>query len=230
MGLPAGIRSLTLDLDGTLLDTLDDLAAAANAMLAELGRPSAARAEIQSYVGRGIGELVRRCLERQAPPDAAQLAAALAVFKRHYAHSNGQSARLYPGVLAGLDKLRQLGLPLAVVTNKAAAFTEPLLAMSGLARYFAFAVSGDSLAERKPHPLPLLHATARLGVAAPANLHVGDSAHDAHCARAAGCPVALLPYGYAGPEGVRGLDCDVIFESLDELAEALADPRQTTNT
>lgn len=222
MGLPAGIRTVTLDLDGTLLDTIGDLAAAANGMLAELGRPTASVADIQSYVGKGIADLVRRCLERQTPPDDALIAEALAVFKRHYQVSNGQTARLYPGVLEGLEKLKALGLPMAVVTNKTAAFTEPLLLSTGLAPYFAFAVSGDTLAERKPHPLPLLHAVARLGVAPAANLHVGDSVHDAHCARAAGCPVVLVPYGYGGAEGVRGLDCDVIFGSLEELADALS--------
>jgi phosphoglycolate phosphatase len=227
MRLPADIRTVTLDLDGTLLDTIGDLATAANGMLGELGRPTAPLDDIRGYVGKGIAELVRRCLERQSPPDDTQLDHAVEIFKRHYRLCNGETARTYPGVREGLAKLKALGLPMAVVTNKAAAFTDPLLLATGLAPYFAFTVSGDTLAERKPHPLPLLHAAERLGVRPEANLHVGDSAHDAHCARAAGCPVVLVPYGYSGAEGVRGLDCDVIFGSLDELADALAARFQT---
>ncbi|GAB2181421.1 phosphoglycolate phosphatase [Denitratisoma sp. agr-D3] len=222
MPLPTPIRSLTLDLDGTLLDSLPDLVAAANAMLDELDQPARSREEIAGFVGKGVADLVRRCLAegRDCQIDPA---AALLVFRRHYATANGREARPYPGVMTGLQRLRDLGFPMAVVTNKAMEFTTPLLASTGLAPYFDFAIGGDSLAEKKPHPLPLLHASARLGSQPAHNLHVGDSRHDAEAARAAGCPVALVPYGYS--PSVHNLDCDAIVSSLADLADLLAPDR-----
>ena len=216
MIFPIAIHSVTLDLDGTLLDTVPDLADAANAMLAELGRSPRNENEIRNFVGRGIPNLVRRCLNGDGEPDAVLLKHADQVFRRHYAVTNGRKTRLYPGVLDGLEGFRALGLKMAVITNKAAAFTEPLLIATGLVRYIEFSVSGDSLPERKPHPLPLLHACARLGTAPQHNLHIGDSRHDAASARAASCPVFLVPYGYNEGEDVRKLDCDAIVSSLKQ--------------
>lgn len=212
------IRSVTIDLDGTLIDTIPDLAAAANGMMRELRRPELAVATVAAFVGRGIPNLVSRCLPDLAGEDLAQ---AQAVFFRHYATENGRRSTLFPGVLDGLQALRDAGLPMAVITNKAAAFTGPLLVATQLAGWFEFAVSGDSLPEKKPHPLPLLHACKRLGTAPAENLHVGDSRHDAAAARAAGCPVFLVPYGYNEGEGVQAMDCDAIVASLAEAARRI---------
>jgi phosphoglycolate phosphatase len=215
-------RSVTLDLDGTLLDTIPDLAAAANGMMRDLGRPEYPQAVLATFVGRGIDALVERCL-----PDVsgAPLTAAKQLFRQHYARENGLRARPFPGVIEGLDSLHAAGLPLAVITNKAAAFTAPLLVTTGLAPYFLFVLSGDSLSEKKPHPLPLLEACRRFGVAPGENLHIGDSGHDAAAARAAGCPVWLVPYGYnAGgslQQAVQDGACDAIVTSLDEAARML---------
>ncbi|PKO83462.1 MAG: phosphoglycolate phosphatase [Betaproteobacteria bacterium HGW-Betaproteobacteria-11] len=218
------IRSVTLDLDGTLLDTLPDLAAAANAMRRELGCEPLAEERIASYVGRGIEVLVERCL-----PDLTgePLTLARQLFRRHYARENGRRTRVYPGVAEGLDALRRAGLPLAVITNKAAAFSEPLLAATGLAPYFRFVISGDSVAHKKPHPLPLLAACARLGVTPEENLHIGDSANDVAAARAAGCPVWLLPYGYNEGRRVQESDADVIVSSLLDAAQHIASTSST---
>ena len=216
------IRSITIDLDGTLLDTVPDLAAAANAMLRELGRPEYPIATIAAFIGRGIPKLVARCLPDL---DEAAVHEAQAVFRRHYAIENGRCSQLFPGVLEGLQAFRDAGLPMAVITNKATAFTEPLLAATRLAAWFEFAVSGDSLAEKKPHPLPLLHACARMGSAPAENLHIGDSRHDAAAARAAGCPVFLVPYGYNEGEDVQGIDCDAIVASLAEAARRVTGQR-----
>ena len=209
------IRSVTLDLDGTLVDTVPDLAAAANGMLRELGRPEYDMDTIAGFIGRGIPKLVERCLPDL---DAEAVAKAQAIFRRHYAVENGLRSRLYPGVLEGLQALRAAGLPMAVITNKAAAFTEPLLVATQLASWFEFAVSGDSLPEKKPHPMQLLHACQRMGTTPAENLHIGDSRHDAAAARAAGCPVFLVPYGYNEGEDVQGIDCDAIVASLAEAA------------
>ena len=135
MNFPIPIRSVTLDLDGTLLDTVPDLADAASAMLRELGLPPRSENEIRNFVGRGIPNLVRRCVTIAGEPDAALLEQATQAFRRHYAASNGHKTRPYPGVMAGLEQLRALGLRMAVITNKAAAFTEPLLVASGIAPY-----------------------------------------------------------------------------------------------
>jgi phosphoglycolate phosphatase len=214
--MAAVIRSVTLDLDGTLLDTLPDLAAAANAMLRELGQPEYTEDVIASFIGHGVAQLVACCLPAA---NAAEHADALHIFRRHYARENGRRSKIYPGVMQGLQALKTAGLPLAVITNKAAAFTEPLLASTGLAPFFICVISGDSLAEKKPHPLPLLHACQRFGVAPAENLHIGDSRHDAAAARAAGCPVWLVPYGYNAGEPVRATDCDAIVATLNEAAQ-----------
>lgn len=216
MKLRSPIASVTIDLDGTLLDTVPDLHAAASATLRQLALPDCDETAIRRYVGRGILHLVNCFLPEGSSAD--MLERATAIFRHHYARENGRTARPYPGVIDGLERFRACGLRMAVITNKSAAFTEPLLASSGLAKYFAFSVSGDTLPERKPHPLPLWHACEKLGSAPAANLHIGDSRHDAACARAAGCPVFLVPYGYNEGEDVRKLDCDAIVESIDQAA------------
>ncbi|HUW37537.1 MAG TPA: phosphoglycolate phosphatase [Rhodocyclaceae bacterium] len=215
---PSAIRSVTLDLDGTLLDTVPDLCAAANGMLRELGLPQRPENEIRDFVGRGIDNLVLRCLSRDQAPTLEAHERALAVFRRHYAATNGKAAQPFPGVVDGLEHFRKMGLKMAVITNKAAAFTGPLLVATGLNQYLEFAVSGDTLAEKKPHPLPLLHACERLGTLPGNNLHIGDSKHDAEAARAAGCPVFCVPYGYNEGCDVRELDCDAIVASIEAAA------------
>lgn len=212
------VKSVTIDLDGTLLDTVPDLAAAANAMLRELGRPELPIETIAGFIGRGIPKLVARCLPDL---DDAAVEQAQAIFRRHYAVENGRRSRLFPGVLEGLQALRAAELPLAVITNKAAAFTEPLLLASGLSGWFRFAVSGDSLPHKKPHPAQLLHACERMGTSPAENLHIGDSHHDAVAARAAGCPVFIVPYGYNEGKDVQGIDCDAIVASLAEAARRI---------
>ena len=208
-------ESVTFDLDGTLLDTVPDLYEAARRTLAELGLPPRREEEIRNFVGQGVGVLVRRCLHGVAPSDEATLAAAVEVFQRHYAAVNGRQSRLFGGVRTGLEAWRATGLPLAVVTNKPAAFTLPLLETTGLAPYFAVVVSGDSTPHRKPHPAPLWHACDQMGTDPAANLHIGDSRHDIETARNAGCTVFCVPYGYNEGEAVRGEDCDALVDSLE---------------
>lgn len=216
MKFPLPIGSVTFDLDGTLLDTVPDLAAAAQAMLAELGLPQRSVDEVRNFVGKGIPKLVERCLTHDVPPSPEALKQATEVFKRHYALCNGRDASFYPGVLDCLERLRREGFPMGVVTNKAAAFTEPLIDMMGLSGYFDIIVSGDTLPEKKPHPLPLTYACDRLGVRPDHNLHIGDSNNDIFSARAAGCPVFCVPYGYNEGVAVDSADCDALISSLTE--------------
>lgn len=209
------IRSITIDLDGTLLDTAPDLGAAANAMLVELGHTPYPLATITEFVGMGIPNLVNRCLPDL---DDAGHANAVAIFRRHYALENGSRSRIYDGVLEALAVFRQAGLPMAVVTNKVTKFTDPLLEITKLAPWFAFAISGDTLPDKKPHPAQLLHACERFGTLPQENLHLGDSATDAAAARAAGCPVLLVSYGYDAGEPVQDVDSDGIVGSLLDAA------------
>lgn len=216
---PSAVRAVTLDLDGTLLDTLDDLAAGCQGMLAELGLPTRSRAEVATFIGDGMAALVERCLPADWAGDAVGVTQAIAAFKRHYAAANGRGAKLYPGVREGLDMLQAIGLPLAVVTNKPTLFTEPLLAASGLAEYFTTVVCGDTLPNKKPHPQPIEHACALLGCAPGDNLHIGDSRNDILAARAAGSRVCFVTYGYHHGDPVDTASCDALVSNLLEVAQ-----------
>lgn len=218
------VKAVLLDLDGTLLDTVLDLHAAANGMLADLGRPPVAVLDIRAYVGRGIPNLVKRVLvgklEAADDPDPPP-ADALASFKKHYAHFNGRAAQPFPGVVEGLQALQALGLPLGVITNKAQAFTLPLLERTGLAPYLSVTVSGDQLPKPKPDPMPVVWACGRMNVSPADTLLIGDSVHDFKAGRAAGCQVFLVPYGYNEGQDVRGLAADAIVGSILEAAQRI---------
>lgn len=207
-------QSVTFDLDGTLIDTVGDLAAASNRMLLDLGLPTYGEDEIRLFIGRGINVLVERCLTRTEPPSAELLEQAIALFKQHYAEVNGRFSSLYPGVVEGLQAWRATGLPMAVITNKAAAFTEPLLDRKGLREFFPVVVSGDTTAHKKPHPEPVLHACRMMGGAPERNLHIGDSIHDIHAAKAAGSAAWCVPYGYNEGRQVSTADCDAMVADL----------------
>ena len=221
------IRAVLFDLDGTLIDTLPDLHAAACAMLNDLGRPPLPLESIRAYVGRGIPNLIKRVLANSLhvaedpnppPPEA------VASYRRHYARENGRNAKVYPGVLEGLASLHAQGVPLGVVTNKADTFIQPLLEQTGLSGYFEVLVGGDRLPKVKPDPMPLVWACGRLGVSPAETLFIGDSINDALAARAAGCPVFLLPYGYNEDRDVHELDCDAIVESVRDAVKLIRPP------
>ena len=207
-------QSVTFDLDGTLLDTIADLAEACRRMLDEIGAPTRSHDEITRFVGKGMAVLVERCLTQTTPPSPERLQEGIAAFRKHYATVNGMQARIYPGVREGLALWRAHGLKLGVVTNKPAQFTAPLLARTGLDVYFPVVVSGDTTAEKKPHPEPILHACRLLGVAPQDNLHIGDSINDILAARAAGSRAYCVPYGYNEGRPVDSADCDALVSDL----------------
>ena len=219
MPLARGIAAVMIDLDGTLLDTVPDLAAAAGRMLAALGLRRCSQDEIGRFIGKGIPTLVQRCLESRAGARAGALRAeALSLFQDFYFEESGRRSTLYPGVIEGLAQLRAMRLRLACVTNKAARFTLPLLEQKGLAPYFELVVSGDTLAKKKPDPLQLAYICAEFALAPAEVLLIGDSANDALAARAAGCPMVCVSYGYNEGGDVHDLDCDAIVGSLSEAA------------
>jgi phosphoglycolate phosphatase len=217
-------RAVLLDLDGTLLDTAPDLLEAANGMLRDLGRPEVPMADVRAYVGRGIANLVKRLLagrldaaDDPAPPSAE----AMECFKRHYAESNGRHTQVFPGVREGLDALRAKGLSLACITNKTEMFTGPLLERTGLAGYFRVVVAGDPLPRAKPDPMPLIWVCGHFDLKPKDMVFIGDSVNDVKAARAAGCPVLVVPYGYNEGQDVRDLDSDAIVASIEEAASLI---------
>lgn len=211
------IRAVLLDLDGTMLDTIHDLAEAANRTLAELGRPARSLEEIHSFVGKGIPNLVRRCLGEGASVSDMDLEVALPVFRRHYAFVNGSQTRIYPGVVEGLAEMRAMGFALGCVTNKSGEFTMPLLERMGIADFFGTVISGDTLPVKKPDPAMLRHACDRLGVGVSDALMIGDSENDALAARACQMPVLLMTYGYSEGKPVDSIECDGLVSSLSEV-------------
>lgn len=210
------VAAVAIDLDGTLLDTLPEITLAIQHMLDALALPRLAESIIRSYIGKGVQNLVQRVLRSvcEAEPSEAEVSAALTLFRDCYARVLGQHSTPYDGAREGLDRFRAMGLRLACITNKATRFTLPLLARKGLDVYFELVVAGDTLPHAKPHPLPLQHAARHFSVAPSRLLMVGDSRNDAQAARAAGCPVLLVPYGYNEGESVDEIDCDGIVASL----------------
>ena len=207
-------QSVTFDLDGTLLDTIADLAEACRLMLEEIGEPPRTQAEVHSFVGKGMAVLVERCLTHDRAPTVERLQTAIEAFKKHYVAVNGRFTQIYPGVTEGLQVWRDSGLKMGVVTNKPGMFTEALLAHMGLADYFDVIVSGDTTAHKKPHPEPILHACRLFGVVPGRNLHIGDSENDILAARAAGSPAFCVPYGYNEGRPVDSAECDALVSDL----------------
>ena len=222
MKFPLPVKAVMIDLDGTLVDTIEDIAAAVNAMLEELRLSPLAPELIRNFVGKGMTRLVERALDASDAADAASIPRAQALYERHYEVINGRHASIYPGVKEGLDAFETAGFPLACMTNKIERFTRPLLERIGLARYFNEIVAGDTLPEKKPHPAPLLHACATFGVKPREMLMIGDSINDAEAARAAGCPIFCVSYGYNEGLDVHDLDTDAVLTSLAEAPRLIA--------
>ena len=220
---PIGEEAVLFDLDGTLVDSAPDLAAAVNRMLRELGRAEEPVQQVVTWVGNGMTRLVKRALtgEMQGEPDAGLLERAVASFKKHYAANLVVDSRLFPEAVETLEILSARGFVLACITNKPEMFTLPLLDRLGLAKYFGLVVSGDTLAVRKPDPLPLQHACKHFGIAAADAVLVGDSANDVRAARAAGMTAIAVSYGYNHGEDIRALRPDLVVDSLAEVPQYL---------
>lgn len=222
--LPLKIKAVVIDLDGTLLDTAPDLADAAMAMARDLQLPPIDLATVKTYIGNGVSRLVKRVLTRdmQAEPDAALFAQALPLYEKHYGAHVSRKSRVFPGVIEGLKGFRAAGFRVACITNKAEKFTTPLLRDTQLLEYFELILSGDTLPKKKPDPLPLLHACDYFGVLPAELLLIGDSLNDAQAARAAGCPVFCVPYGYNRGRDVQELDTDAVVPSLEAALKLVA--------
>ena len=219
------IRALAFDLDGTLCHTLPDLVAAANASRAHMGLPPLPDATIESYIGDGIPRLVHRVLTNSRDGDAdappAEHAESYRYFTAYYLEHLSDKTRPYPHVAETLSALAQRGIALAVITNKNEAHANQLLADLDLTRYFAHVLGGDSLAEKKPSPLPLATTAAAFGIAPAEMLMVGDSANDILAGKAAGCPTVAVTYGYADVRALQQTPATRADYLIDQFAELL---------
>ncbi len=220
MALTDRIRAAAFDLDGTLIDTMGDLAAAVNLMLGMLGARELPEVRVRALVGNGVEQLVLRALTESLgnrPTHSAQRSAALTLFRRLYAQGLFNRSKVYPGVTQALQSMRDAGIALCCITNKDSAFTEPLLEQAGLAEFFAFTLCADRAEDRKPSPNMLLAACSRLGIAPAEMLFVGDSSMDIAAARAAGCPVIAVSYGYGKEHAGAPVQADGLVDTLKDL-------------
>jgi phosphoglycolate phosphatase len=193
-------------------------------MRAHLDMAPLQHARIQEHVGDGIASLVHRAItdERETLADHDTWSRGFQFFVQYYRQHLSTLSSIYPGVITGLELLKALKLPLAVVSNKSERLALPLLQQLQLADDFSLILGGDSLAEKKPSPLPLLHACQTLGVEPGALLMVGDSANDVQSARAAGCPVLLVSYGYGDAAELQADGVITTLESLYDMIKAEA--------
>jgi len=216
-------RLVMFDLDGTLMDSVPDLAAAVDKMLMLLGREPAGIERVRDWVGNGSRVLVRRALAGQLDHDGVgdELAdEALALFMQAYAGGHELTA-VYPGVRDCLDWLRERRVKLAIITNKPAQFIEPLLEEKGLAGYFDWLVGGDTLPQQKPDPAALFWVMDKAGVAPGESLFVGDSRNDVRAAKAATVRCVALTYGYNHGEPIADEQPALVLDDLRELVASV---------
>ncbi|WP_300749576.1 phosphoglycolate phosphatase [Janthinobacterium sp.] len=219
-GVLAGVRAAIIDLDGTMLDTVPDFHVAINGMRSEFELAPISAEAIKNMVGKGSENLIRSvlALDFDAAGVEQRFEQAMDAYQRHYLAINGDFSTLYPDVVAGLTAMKAAGLRLACVTNKPVAFALPLLKQKNLAGYFDIVYGGDSLPKKKPDPMPLLQVCADFDLAPAKVVAIGDSSNDAQAARAAGCPVLTVPYGYNHGHSIHDTDSDGIVNTLLEAA------------
>jgi phosphoglycolate phosphatase len=224
LSAPIKPSMILIDLDGTLVDSVPDLAYCVDELMARLGRPPHGEAAVRNWVGNGVERLVRRALIGQldGEPSDADFERAYPIFLELYSENTSKRSVLYPGVREGLDYLLTNGYPLGCVTNKAAQFTLPLLKDLGILDAFGLVVSGDTLPEKKPHPAPLLHAASHFGVGPSKALMIGDSVSDVKAARAAGFQIVCMTYGYNHGQDIRLAEPDAVIDSMADLRTWIA--------
>lgn len=219
----ADIKLVLFDLDGTLVDSIPDLAWCVDEMMGKLGLPAPGEEGARTWIGNGVQKLVERALtgDMDGVPDPELFEKAYAIFLELYAENTSKRSHVYPGVLEGLAAVKAAGLRVSCVTNKAAQFTDSILRELELFDAFEMIVAGDTLPEKKPHPMPLLHVAESCGIAPEHCLMVGDSRSDVRAARAAGFRILCVSYGYNHGEDIRSYHPDLVVDSLAELKPLL---------
>ncbi len=217
------IRAIAIDLDGTLLDTIPDLCGAVNLVLADLNFAPLSIDLVKTFVGKGLGEHMRKSLRaamgREA--DEAEKAHAMDLYRAHYAAHIADQTTIYPGVIEGLDAFKSRGLPMSVVTNKWTTNTDTLLAHFKLSAYFDHIVCGDTLTSNKPDPGMMFYSAGRFGVHPREMLMIGDSGNDSRAAQAAGSPVVLMTYGYSEGASLIDLRANAIVSTFTDIPALL---------
>ena len=226
---PTNIKAAIIDLDGTMVDTMGDFVVAINLMLHDLGYPPVDRNVVAVRVGKGSEFLVRSVLNyvesqsihvQTAPDNIAIVERALDVYQQHYRAINGQHAQVYAGVFDGLAAMQKAGLKLACLTNKPVVFARELLKLKGLDWFFSQVFGGDSFTAKKPDALPVLKTCEALGTLPGQTLMIGDSSNDALAARAAGCTVVLVTYGYNHGVPIQKVSADGYVDTLCDVLGA----------
>ena len=217
------VTAIFFDLDGTLVDSVPDLTAAVNVMLGQIGLPARDEAQVRTWVGNGMNNLIRRALtgDMAGAADPELFARARPLYKAAYADHISVYSALYPGARDGLAELAAAGWPLACVTNKAAEFALPLLERLDISHFFATVVGGECIPNPKPAPDSIQLCAERMGVAIASGLMVGDSLNDVGAARNAGCPVVCVPYGYNHGQDIRDARPDAVIDSIADLIALL---------
>ncbi len=216
-------KMILIDVDGTLVDSVPDLAYCVDEMMKALGREPHGEVKVRDWVGNGVERLTRRALIGQldGEPSDEDFAKGYPIFLDLYKDNTSKRSCLYPGVREGLDYMKSQGYLLGCVTNKDAQFTIPLLKGLGIYDEFGIVVSGDTLPVKKPDPQPLLHAAAHFGVGAEDSLMLGDSKSDVTAARNAGFQIVCMSYGYNHGEDICNYNPDAVIDSMVELKELL---------
>ncbi|OGR87698.1 MAG: phosphoglycolate phosphatase [Elusimicrobia bacterium RIFCSPLOWO2_01_FULL_60_11] len=201
-------------MDGTLVDSAADIAAAVGFTLNELGLPEKELKEVIGFIGDGMRTLLERATGFK---EERELARAIEIFRPYYLENCADETTLYPGVQETLEHFK--GLPLGLVTNKPAAMTLKILAHFKISKYFKAVVGGESTPNKKPDPEPVLKALAEMGVAPEAALMIGDGPADIFAGRRAGTRTCAVTYGYRGREELEKLNPDYIIEHLNKLKD-----------
>ena len=215
------VRLVLFDLDGTLVDSVGDLAWCGNEMRRRLGLPPQDSDAARIWVGNGVERFVKRFLtgEMEAEPAEDLYQSGLAIFEALYADNVSTRSRVFPGVKPALERLAQKNLHLACVTNKPDPFTSHLIEALDLSSYFELVVAGNTTARKKPDPMPLHYAADYFELDYRDCLMVGDSSNDVKAARAAGFSIVCVPYGYNHGQDIRAAEPDRVVADLVELAE-----------
>lgn len=219
-----GIRLVILDLDGTMIDSVPDLDVALNGMLKELTLPPVDVSSIRLFVGRGTQNLVRSTLSVHLEADEVEktMNIAMTLFYKYYRIVNGEHSTVFPGVREGLKRMHEKKLNIACVTNKPSIFTEPLLAKNDLYSYFNLIYCSDTFLVKKPDPFPMQMACRKFGYQPDQAVAIGDSINDAQAARAAGCSLFMVPYGYNYGKPVEEMNPDATVSSLLQAANLVS--------
>ena len=216
-------KLIMIDVDGTLVDSVPDLAFCVDQMMIELGLQLCGEERVRNWVGNGIPKLIERALIDKLDKESISKVYEVAypIFLKLYSDNSAIRSRLYDGVKEGLDYLKSKGYLLGCVTNKAEQFTNPLLKKMGIYNDFRLIISGDTLDKKKPDPLPLLHGANLFNMQPNECLMLGDSVSDVRAARAAGFDIICMSYGYNHGNNIEDENPDLVIDSMDQLKEHL---------